>query len=330
MLIIGLPFKEATMKILFMGTPTFSVPILEALAEKYPVCGVVTQPDKPVGRKKVLTPPPVKQSAEALNIPVFQPRKIKEDYQSLIDLKADCIVTAAYGQIIPKALLDAPEYGAINIHASLLPKLRGGAPIQRAIERRHKETGITIMKMSTRMDAGDIYKQKALPINERETSETLFPKLSLLGRDMIIEVLPEIFAKTLHATPQNEEEATYAYNIKPEEEYLDFNQAGEDLDAKIRAFYPEPNTYTYLHKEKLKVIQAEFFNCESFFTLHGDKENGQILKIIDDGIGVKTPTGALMLKVVQLQGKKAMPVKDFMNGAGKHKVFEGMVLKKPH
>lgn len=317
------------MNIVFMGTPEFSVPILTALAERYTIVGIVTQPDKPVGRKRILSASPVKNEALSLGLTLLQPQRIRVDYDAILALNPDLIITAAYGQILPKALLERPRYGAINVHASLLPKLRGGAPVQRAIERGHKTTGITIMKMATKMDAGDIYAQKAIAIEKDETSGTLFPKLSQLGRDLLIEVLPSILSGALTATPQNEDAVTYAYNLKPEEEYLDFNQPGEQLEAKIRAFYPEPSTYTYLGEEKFKIRKAEFFNCESFFPLHGNKANGEVLKIIDNGIGIKTETGALIATEVQLQGRKAMAARDFMNGIGKAKIVPGLILKKP-
>lgn len=312
------------MRILFMGTPTFSVPILKALHQDYTVCAVVTQPDKPVGRKQILTPSPVKEAALALNLPVLQPRRIKDELETITALKPDVIITAAYGQILPKALLDYPKKGAINVHASLLPELRGGAPIQRAIERRYKTTGVTIMKMSQKMDAGAIYAQKAMTIDEDETSDTLFEKLSFIGKDLLLKVLPDILSNKLHAVPQNEELVTYAYNIKPEEELLDFNMPGEMLEAKIRAFYPTPNTYTYLESDKLKVIKADFHQTTTKSTI----KNGTVVDITNQGIVVKTPTGYLTLKHVQLAGKKAMPVNDFMNGIGKTRVKVGIIFKK--
>ena len=318
------------MKILFMGTPNFSVPILEAIHKNYEICGVVTQPDKPVGRKKVLTPSPVKEKALELNLPIYQPQRIKEEVKTLLALEPDVIITAAYGQILPKELLEVPPYKAVNVHASLLPKLRGGAPIQRAIMRGFKETGVTIMYMSQKMDAGAILNQKALPIASDETSETLFEKLSYLGRDLLLETLPKLFENNLTPIPQNTKDVTYAYNLKPEEELLDFNELGDTLEAKIRAFYPEPNTYTYLDLEKLKVIEAKFSSCENFYKHHSDAPNGTVLKIIENGIAIKTPNGKLIITKLQLAGKKAMDVKDFMNGAGKSKVKLGMILKTPH
>lgn len=314
------------MNIVFMGTPSFSVPILKALHETYGVRLVVTQPDMPVGRKRILTPTPVKTYALEQQIEVFQPVKIKQDYQKIIDLNPDIIITAAYGQIIPEVIINTPKYKAINVHASLLPKYRGGAPIQRAIMNNDKETGITIMMMSKAMDAGDILSQKSIPIESHDTGESLFEKLSLLGRDLLLETLPKIFDQTITPVPQNENLVTYAYNLKPEEELLDFNDQVENLEAKIRAFYKEPNTYTFIDHQKLKVIKASIHQCDNFMKHHSEQENGTIIKFFDNGIAVKCQNGALILTEVQLAGKKAMSAKDFMNGSGRQLLKIGAKL----
>ena len=208
------------MKIVFMGTPNFSVRILKELHEKYPVSLVVTQPDKRVGRKKVITYSPVKQAAEELGIEVFQPVKIKENYTRILEEKPDLIITAAYGQIIPKVVLDAPRLGALNVHGSLLPLLRGGAPIQRAIKRQHNTTGITIMYMAMKMDSGDIISQRSITIQKDDTSGTLFDKLSYVGSELLLDTLPSIIAGANSRTPQDEHLVTYAYNLKREEEIM--------------------------------------------------------------------------------------------------------------
>ncbi|MFW5842280.1 MAG: methionyl-tRNA formyltransferase [Bacillota bacterium] len=314
------------MNIVFMGTPHFSVPILKALHKTYTVSLVVTQPDKPVGRKRTLTQSPVKETAEALNIPVFQPKNIKKDFTPVLEANPDIIITAAYGQIIPEILLTTPTYKAINVHASLLPKLRGGAPIQRAIEQRHDETGVTIMYMEKGMDTGDIIAQKSLKISETDTSETLFNALSKLGTDLLMETLPLIFKGTHKRYKQDPQKATYAYNIKREEERLDFSKSADILEAKIRAYYPEPNTYTITHGKKLKVIKARLHHCKNFAKNHQEDPNGKVIKHFDDGFAVKCETGILVITYVQLAGKKAMPASDFLNGAGKQLVSVGTVL----
>ena len=204
------------MKVIFMGTPDFAVPVLEGLIENYEVILVVSQPDKKVGRKQELKNTPIKEVALKHNIPVFQPVKIREDYQEIIDLNPDIIVTCAYGQIIPKAILDCPKLGCINVHASLLPKLRGGAPIHKAIIDGYKTTGITIMYMDVKMDDGDIISQKEIDITDDDNLESLHDKLSVLGKELLLETLPSIIDGTNERIKQNEDEVTFAYNIKRE------------------------------------------------------------------------------------------------------------------
>ena len=210
-------------KTIFMGTPEFAVPILETLIKNTEVLLVVTQPDAYVGRKKVLTASPIKNLALEKNIPVFQPIKIKNDHEEILKYKPDLIVTCAYGQIIPKVLLDLPYLGCINVHASLLPKYRGGAPIHHAIINGDTKTGITIMYMDEGMDTGDIIKSTAISITNTDTVATLHDKLSLLGKELLTEVLPSIINKTNTRIKQNSNEATYAKVIKRDDEHLDFN-----------------------------------------------------------------------------------------------------------
>ena len=198
------------MNIIFMGTPEFSVKILKAVHLKYGVSLVVTQPDKLVGRKKILTMSPVKEKALELGIKVFQPVKMKNDYQPILDIKPDIIITAAYGQMIPNEVIDYPKFGAINVHASWLPLLRGGAPIQRSIQRLHNTIGVTIMYMAYKMDSGDIIKQTSIPILKNDTSGILFRKLSTVGRDLLMDTLPSIFAGTNKRKIQDEHLVTYA------------------------------------------------------------------------------------------------------------------------
>lgn len=315
------------MKIVFMGTPEFSVKILKELNEKYGVALVVTQPDKLVGRKKTLKFSPVKEFAVSNNIQVFQPVNIKEDHQMIIDLKPDIIITAAYGQIIPKVLLDLPFYGAINVHGSLLPRYRGGAPIQRAILNKDLETGITIMYMAKKMDSGDIISQRSIAIESNDTTKSLFEKLSVLGRDLLMETLPLIFLKKNEKIAQDESLVTYAKNLKREEELIDWDSSVFDLEAKVRAFYSDPGTYTRIDGVSLKVYQLEILDCENAINSHRENANGEIIKIFPDSIGVKMSDGVIIIKEVQLVGKKRMPAKDFLNGAGRKIIRVGKVFK---
>jgi len=315
------------MKIIFMGTPQFSVSILEEVHKQYGVDLVVTQPDKVIGRKKILTVSPVKEKAQELGIELFQPRRIKTDYETITSLHPDLIITAAYGQIIPNEVLDAPRLGAINVHGSLLPLLRGGAPIQRAIERRHTETGITIMYMAQKMDSGDIISQRVIPIEESETSGTLFEKMSLVGTELLLETLPSIIDGTNHRIPQDSTKVTYGFNLKREEELIDWSMMVEEIEAKLRAFTPDPYLYTTIDGKNLKVLAADIHHCKGFEKNHKHQKNGTIVKIFEDAIGVKASNGVLKILEVQLAGKQRQEVKQFMNGSGRtliqvNRVFE--------
>jgi len=306
------------MKIVFMGTPQFSVSILEEVHKKYGVALVVTQPDKSVGRKKVITYSPVKEKAIELGIEVFQPRKIKVDYEVITSLNPDLIITAAYGQIIPDQVLECPRLGAINVHGSLLPLLRGGAPIQRAIERRHKVSGITIMYMAQKMDSGDIITQQVIPIDDTETSGTLFEKMSEVGTALLMETLPSILDGTNPRIPQDITKVTYGFNLKREEEKIDWEMDVEDIEAKLRAFTPGPYLYTTIDGKNLKVLKAEIHRCEGFQKNHQHQAGGTIVKLFDSAIGVKANNGVLKILEVQLAGKQRQDVKQFMNGSGRN------------
>ncbi len=315
------------MKIVFMGTPNFSVPILAALHQKYTVDLVVTQPDKLVGRKKILTSSPVKVKALELGLEVFQPRVIRKDYQRILDLKPDIIITAAYGQIIPAVVIDFPKFGSLNVHGSLLPKLRGGAPIQRSIKRLHLETGVTIMYMAFKMDSGDIISQETVKILPTDTSGTLFEKLSLKGVQLLMDTLPSIFDNTNQRTKQDVSLVTYAYNLKREEEKINWNLSKEEIDAHVRAFSPEPSCYTTIDSKNIKILKAVIFECNDFLENHGNQENGRIIKIFKDGIGVKVNNGVIVIKELQLEGKKKQDVTTFMNGAGRNLIKVDKVFK---
>jgi len=313
------------MNIVFMGTPDFSVKILKDLHEKYPVSLVVTQPDKQVGRKKVITFSPVKEAAIELGIEVFQPTRIKTDYKQILDHKPDIIITAAYGQIIPNEIIDYPQYGCINVHGSLLPLLRGGAPIQRAIKRLHNTTGITIMYMAQKMDSGDIIKKRSITIAKDDTSGILFEKLSIIGSDLLLEVLPTIFEGTNKRVPQDENMVTYAFNLKREEEVLNWDLSCEEIDAHVRAFTPSPSVYTTIDEKQLKILKVSY--KLGLDDMQENLENGTITIIEKDTIGVKVINGLIFINEVQLSGKKKQDVKTFMNGTGRnlikiHKMFK--------
>ncbi len=307
-------------RVVFMGTPDFAVPILEGLIDNYEVVLVVSQPDKKVGRKQILTPTPVKRKALEYGIEVYQPEKIKIEYQKIIDSNPDIIVTCAYGQIIPKELLDFPRYGCINVHASLLPKLRGGAPIHKAIIDGYSETGITIMYMDVAMDSGDIISQEKTIIKEEDNLERLHDRLSLMGKYLLLKTLPSIFEGTNERIPQDINEVTYAYNIKREEEHIDFNKSAIEVFNLIRGLSPVPSAFTILDGEELKVyssrigIKKEYENC------------GKIVNIYKDGIGVSTKTGEIILTEVKPFGKKRMLVRDYLNGVNKDELI-GKILK---
>jgi methionyl-tRNA formyltransferase len=231
------------LKIIFMGTPEFSVPILDALHQNYEVVAVVTQPDKEVGRHRILTPTPVKKYAIEHNLPVYQPEKIKEEYDNLISLNADLIVTAAYGQFVGVKLLHSPKYKAINCHASLLPKYRGGAPIHQAIKDGCLYTGVSIMYMEKKMDAGDVLNTVKVRIEDEDNCGTMFEKLSIAATNLLMETIPLLIEGKITPLPQNEEEATFAYNITNEEKRLDFTKDARSVFNHIRAYNPNPIAY---------------------------------------------------------------------------------------
>ncbi|AVO02454.1 methionyl-tRNA formyltransferase [Staphylococcus simulans] len=297
-------------RIIFMGTPDFSTKVLEMLIAKEDVIAVVTQPDRPVGRKRVMTPPPVKEVALQNGIEVYQPEKISqsEDLQTLIDLKPDLIVTAAFGQILPKALLDAPRLGAINVHASLLPKYRGGAPIHQAIIDGEKETGVTIMYMAPKLDAGDIISQQAIDIEANDDVGSMHDKLSFLGADLLAKTLPDIINGTNERIEQNEEEATFASNISREDERIDWSKSAQDIYNHIRGLSPWPVAYTKLDDKNMKLYQAHIVEGK-------EGKPGEIIETTKKAIIVGTGSSdAIALTDIQLSGKKCMPTANFLSG----------------
>jgi methionyl-tRNA formyltransferase len=310
-------------KIVFMGTPDFSVPILrQIISDGYDVIGVVTQPDRPVGRKRVLTPPPVKVEALNHGIPIYQPEKIrqKEELEKILSLKPDLIVTAAFGQILPNELLEAPAHGCINVHASLLPELRGGAPIHYAIMQGKKKTGITIMYMVEKLDAGDILTRVEVPITDLDNVGTLHDKLSKAGSELLSETLPLLLAGKLTPVKQNNEDATFAWNIKREQEKIDWTKAGEEIYNHIRGLNPWPVAFTSLDGNVLKIWKAEKVRGFS------GNEPGTILKIETDGILISTGNEtAIKIKELQPSGKTKMTSEVFLRGAGS-KISNGSKL----
>lgn len=305
-------------KVVFMGTPEFAVPILQELIKNANVVLVVTQPDKEVGRDKKIAYSPIKKLALENNIEVFQPLKVRKDYERILNAKADIIITCAYGQIIPKILLDAPLYKAINVHASLLPKLRGGAPIHHAIIDGYRETGITIMYMNEFMDEGDIISQESIKIDEVDNMGTLHDKLSLLGSDLLLRTLPSIFNNTNKSIKQNSEEATYAYNIKRENELIDFNKTAEEVFNQIRGLYPFPISYLTLNKEIIKVIN-------SYVGQEAKGKIGQITNIYKNGIGIKCSDKEIIITSLKPEGKKVMNAADYINGKRKENLLGSVV-----
>lgn len=302
-------------KIIFMGTPDFSVSVLKGLIDsQYDVVAVVTQPDRPVGRKRVLTAPPVKQLALTHGIQVYQPERISGSVEldQLINLEADLIVTAAYGQFIPTRLLEAPTFGAINVHASLLPKYRGGAPIHYAIWKGEQETGISIMYMVKKMDAGDVLAQTAIPIEKSDDVGSMFEKLAILGRDLLLETLPELFANKLVAIPQNEEAVTFSPTISKEEEQLNWSETAIEIDRHVRGFRPFPSTYTWFDNQRVKIWQGQ---AVDFNSSTEEVEPGRIVAVEDDCLIVQCGGGTFYaISEWQESGKKSMSIQTFLKG----------------
>ena len=297
--------------IVFMGTPDFSVPVLKMLIENANVLLVVTQPDKIVGKDKTVSFNPVKKLALEENIPVFQPMRIRKDFEKLKNLDIDLIVTCAYGQIIPKEVLDMPKYGCINVHASILPKYRGSAPIQWCLFNNDDVTGVTIMYMDEGMDTGDIIKIKEIPILDSDNVGTLHDKLSKLGCDLLLEVLPTIFNKTNDRIKQGNN-YTMAPMIKREDERLDFNEEGKKIIGKIKGLNPWPLANIIINNQEIKVLEAEFVQKKV--------DNTGIIKEIDKkNLGITCKDGIIYLKKIKPSGKKVMEINSFLNGIDKEK-----------
>lgn len=289
-----------------MGTPDFAVPILETLIQNTNVVLVVSQPDKKVGRKQILTKTPIHEVADKYGIPVFQPEKIKNDYERILEVKPDIIITCAYGQIIPKVLLDLPRLGCINVHASLLPKLRGGAPLHHAIIDGLDKTGVTIMYMDEAMDTGDIISTISYDIKSSDTTEDIHDTLRKLGAKLLIDTLPSIVLGTNRRIKQNEMEATYGYNITREEEHIDFNKSGILIDRLVRGLYSWPLANTIIGDTEYKIVAGYF--------VKGKGNPGMISDISKKVLGIGCLDGTYYVTKIKPAGKKIMDIKDFLNG----------------
>ena len=301
-----------------MGTPYFAVPILEALIDKYNVIMVVCQPDKEKDRKGNIIYSPCKEIALKNNIEVYQPNKIREEYQYILDKNPDIIITAAYGQIIPLEILEYPKYGCINVHGSLLPKLRGGAPIHHAIINGDKIAGVTIMYMDKKMDAGDIISQRSIEIGENTILDDLYYKLSILGRDLLLDTLPSIFNGTNDRIKQDEDKVTFGFNITKEEEKIDFNDTSNNIHNKIRGLSSIPGAYAIINNKRMKMYLSEKTNNIS------KSKPGTINDINENGIIVSTKDYDIILKDIKLEGKNRCNVKDFINGIRREDYIGGV------
>jgi methionyl-tRNA formyltransferase len=315
---------SGNVNIVFMGTPEFAVPSLRVLVQEgYRVTGVVTQPDRPVGRKRVLAPTPVKLEAEKHGIPVLQPERIRrpEAIEALRGLRPDLIVTAAYGQILPKAVLDMPKYGCINIHASLLPKYRGGAPIHYAIMNGDPVTGVTIMYMAEGMDTGDMISKVEVPIEDEDTTGTMFEKLAVEGAELLKRTLPDLLAGRITPVPQNEAEAVYSPTIKREDERIDWSQPAERIFNLVRALHPRPGAFTWWNGEVLKIWgcvnpkNPKSGQPSSRHDVPDGTQPGTVLQSTEQGIEVMTGSGTLWITELQPAGKKAMAAAQFLRGS---------------
>jgi methionyl-tRNA formyltransferase len=301
-----------------MGTPDFAVHALEALLgdPRVEVIGVVSQPDRPKGRKLVLTPPPVKVTAIANQLPVYQPEKLRapESVAEIVALQPDLIVTAAYGQILPKAILDCPRLGCINVHASLLPQYRGGAPIHRSIIDGNHETGVTIMYMAEGLDTGDMISKVVVPIEQDDTTGSLHDKLAYAGASLLSETLTTLINETVIATPQLHSEATYAPNISRADEKLAWAKTSLALYNQIRGLNPWPVAFTTWGEANFKVWASTQVAVENYSESELQQVAGSVVRLDGQGVHVRTGDGVLCLTEVQPAGKKRMDAAEFVRG----------------
>lgn len=305
-----------------MGTPDFSVPVLNELVkeEAYEVGLVVTQPDRPVGRKRTLTPPPVKKAALEHGIDVFQPENIQEDYEPIVQYNPDLIVTAAYGQLLPKELLELPPFKCINVHASLLPKLRGGAPIHYSIIQGYEETGITVMYMVEKLDAGDILTQEKVLITDEDNVGTLHDKLAETGSKLLLETLPKLFKNEINPEAQVESESTYAPNISRDVEKVDWSKDARDVFNLIRGLCPWPVAYSLYEGQRMKLWDVKLNAA------HFTGSPGEVVAVNDDHFTVLCGDGrAVNIFEVQPAGKKRMSVEDYLRGSA-DRIVKGTIM----
>lgn len=295
-------------KVVFMGTPSFAVPVLEKLIENYNVIMVVCQPDRAKDKKGNIIYPPIKELALKNNIEVYQPLKLSNEYEYIIEKKPDIIITCAYGQILPSSLLDYPKYGCINVHGSLLPRLRGGAPIHHAIINGDKETGITIMYMDKKMDAGDIISQRSIEIKNTDNLDSIYSSLSILGSELLIETLPSIINGTNNRIKQNENEVTFGYNISKEDELINFNDSAINIFNKVRGLCSIPGASCYYNGKRLKIYEVEVTNKLS------KDIPGKIVEVNKDSFVVTTKDYLIKIKDIKLEGKKRCMVSEYLNG----------------
>lgn len=304
-----------------MGSMDFAVPILEGLHKKYGVSLVVTQPDKPFGRKQILKGTSVKNKALELGIELFQPVSIKKDYQRIINEDFDFIIVAAYGQMIPEAVLLHGTFQAINVHASLLPKYRGGSPMHQAIINGDAQTGVSIVYMEKSLDSGFILSQISCDIKEDMDVSSLEKTLSMLGRDLLLNTIEELLKGKVKPVAQDLAKVTYAYNFRNQDLIINFNKTAKEISDFVRGLRPWPIAYFMFEDKKIKVFEVEYQN------INLSDIPGEIVKAAKDGLFVQTKSGIINLKSIQLEGKKQMNIKDFMNGVGKSMFFAGQILK---
>lgn len=294
-----------------MGTPAFSVPVLDGLIDSgYDILAVVTQPDRAVGRKKEIKMTPVKEAALQHQLPVYQPEKLSgsPEMAELMGLGADMIVTAAFGQFLPEKLLQSVKH-AVNVHASLLPKYRGGAPVHYAIINGDEQAGVTIMEMVKKMDAGDMISQKAIPITDADNVGTMFDKLSMVGRELLLATLPDYLAGKLSPEPQDEDQVTFSPNIAPEAEKISWQSTARDVANQVRGMSPWPVAHT--------IWQGARFKLHDVSVVDGSGRPGQVIDRTKKTLVIATEKGAVSLHIVQPAGKPKMSIQDFLNGLGK-------------
>ncbi len=310
--------KMKEKRIVFFGTPSFAACILEGLIQaNYQVIAVVSQPDKPIGRKKIMTPTPVKEVALKYNIPVYQPASLRKDYAFLKSMQFEMLITAAYGQILPQEVLDLAKVNNINVHASLLPRYRGGAPIQRAIMNGDSKTGVTIMEMIDKMDAGKMYAKEEVVIDDSVNTTELFEKLQFVGRDLLLKVLPQLFNNEIPGEVQCEEEVTFAKNIKREEEKIDFSLSTHQVHNLIRGLANQPGAYCLYKDKELKIYKSTIFKI-----VNDNQTTGRVKIEGKNRLLVKCKDGYLEILQLQLEGKQKMDSAAFLNGCNKEELMK--------